>query len=308
MRSLLPDEKQQRNNHSLGRVYHGVAYRRSRTSDKSYSSVHFGNHWKANRQPGGTGQGIRQSGGCGKTIVSSEIAVIKHALKAVINQIGARRLIVTADRGFADVELAQLFESFNVEYVIRVKKSVKVFINGQWIAIGQMRFQGNARHRNFGKIRYCQSSPHRLYASMSRARDKQGKWGVWYLITNKPKSAKQTSREYQRRFSCELGFRDVKWEMGFAQAKIADVKAWSRMFALFAIALLVVLLLGTKLLGDGSKNAFNLMRRVASRRKDRWDLSIVSAILSLLNKDKSLFLHLSARLKFNLEVSLPNVS
>ncbi len=37
----------------------------------------------------------------------------------------------------------------------------------------------------------------------------------------------------------EEGFRDAKWYLGFAQARITEIAAWSRMFGLFVIALLV---------------------------------------------------------------------
>src|SRR5215470_13756016 len=49
-----------------------------------------------------------------------ERAVIKRVLNSVRAKIGRRRLIITADRGFADVDLARLFESFKVEFIIRV--------------------------------------------------------------------------------------------------------------------------------------------------------------------------------------------
>ena len=42
----------------------------------------------------------------------------------------------------------------------------------------------------------------------------------------------------QPRFGCEEGFRDAKWWLGFTKARIAHLKAWSRMFALFAMTLL----------------------------------------------------------------------
>jgi len=58
------------------------------------------------------------------------------------------------------------------------------------------------------------------------------------LVTNRPYPAAQAASEYGRRFSCEEGFRDAKWWLGFAKARMAQIKAWSRMFALFAIALL----------------------------------------------------------------------
>jgi hypothetical protein len=106
----------------------------------------------------------------------------------------------------------------------------------------------------------------------------------------------------------EVNFRDVKWELGFAQARITDIHAWSRLFALFALALLAVVSLAMKLLVPGGAKAVALLRRVASRRQGRWDLSWVSAMVALLKEDKSLFWYLSARLKFNLNARLAYVS
>jgi hypothetical protein len=237
-----------------------------------------------------------------------EMAVIKRVLKRVRGRIGRRRLIITADRGFADVDLARQLHYFKTKFIIRVKSSTKVFIRRQWRNLSKIRFEGNSRCRTIGRVYYCESSPERLYVTMSRARNKAGKWEIWYLISNQADSAKRTAQEYGKRFGCEEGFRDLKWEMGFAQARIKDVWAWSRMFALFAVALLVVMTLAVKLLINGSREAFELMRKVASRRKGRWDLSFVSAMTSLLKLDKSLFQHLSSRIKFNLEASLSNVS
>lgn len=139
---------------------------------------------------------------------------------------------------------------------------------------------------------------------MSRARNREGKWKVWYLLSNRWHRAKQAAGEYARRFGCEQGFRDVKWELGFSEAHLEDVQAWSPMFALFALALLVVVVLGMKLLMRGAKRAFELMRRVASRRKGGWNLSLVSAMVSLLKLDKSLFEHLSTQMKFSLDTTL----
>ena len=96
--------------------------------------------------------------------------------------------------------------------------------------------------------------------------------------------------------------------MGFAQARIKALKAWSRLFALFALALLVVVSLGIKLLGRGGPAALALLRRVASRRQGRWDLSLVSAMIELLQDDESLFAYLSASIKLDLEARLVYVS
>jgi hypothetical protein len=237
-----------------------------------------------------------------------EMAVIRRAMTRVQQAIGPRRVLVTADRGFADVALVDVLTALGVEFLIRVKGSTKVCVQGRWRQLHTLSFAGNARQRNLGRVAYCASTPHQLWVTRSRARDRHGKWGIWSLIANRPHRAKAAAAEYGRRFGCEQGFRDVKWELGFAQARIQDIHAWSRLFALFALALLVVVSLGIVLLVRGGAAAVALLRRVASRRRGRWDLSVVSAMVSLLQDDKSLFAHLSPRIKLDLEASLANVS
>ncbi len=237
-----------------------------------------------------------------------EMAVIRRVITRVQREIGKRRLIITADRGFADVALVDVLSALGVEFIIRVKGSTKVYFHGQWCNLNTVHFVANARQRNLGPLAYCESAPHRLWVSMSRARDAKGQWEVWYLISNRPRRAKATAAEYSRRFGCEEGFRDAKWELGFARARITDIKAWSRLFALFALALLVVVSLGVKLLLPGGPKAVALLRRVASRRHGRWDLSLVSAMVALLQDDKSLFAHLSSSITLDLNARLVYVS
>jgi hypothetical protein len=237
-----------------------------------------------------------------------EMAVIRRAVSRVQRAIGCRRIILTADRGFADVALVDVLTELGVEFVIRVKGSTKVCVQGRWRALGTLGFVGNARQRTLGRVPYCESTPHRLWVSLSRVRTMTGQWEQWYLISNRWRRAQATAIEYGRRFGCEQGFRDAKWELGFAQARVQQITAWSRLFALFALALLVVVSLGVKLLGGGGPGAVALLRRVASRRRGRWDLSLVSAMVALLHTDHSLFTHLSPRITLDLEASLANVS
>jgi hypothetical protein len=69
---------------------------------------------------------------------------------------------------------------------------------------------------------------------------------------------------------------------------MAQLNAWSRMFALFARALLVMTRLGsTRLLAQGQR-AKDLLRRVVSRRRGRCELGLVSAMGSLLQRDQTL--------------------
>ena len=116
------------------------------------------------------------------------------------------------------------------------------------------------------------------------------------------------AREYGHRFCCEEGFRDAKWYLGFAESRVKEIDAWSRLFALFAIALLVLTVLGTSLLIRGGPQAAQLLRRVASRRSNRCELSLIAAVVALVQQDRSLLAALSPRTKLDLEATLSNVS
>ena len=237
-----------------------------------------------------------------------EGAVIRRAITQVAQVVGQRRLIVTADRGFADVGLFKLLEQLRVRFIIRVKAGTNGAFEGRWCRLSQIPFRGNERHRSLGALFYCESDPQRLWISKSRARDSKGQWGIWHLVSNHPYDAKAAAAEYGRRFGCEEGFRDAKWWLGFAKARIHQIKAWCRMFALFAMALLVIVTLGSALLLVQGPLAMSLLRRVVSRRRGRCELGLVSAMVSLLQRDSSLYEALAPHTKLKLERALENVS
>jgi hypothetical protein len=91
-------------------------------------------------------------------------------------------------------------------------------------------------------------------------------------------------------------------------ARVKEIEAWSRLFAMFAIALLVLTTLGMTFLIRGGPGAKQLLRRVASRRRGRCELSLVAAIIALAQQERSLFVALSPHTKLNLEATLSNVS
>ena len=237
-----------------------------------------------------------------------ELAVIRRAVTRVIRKVGRRRVRVTADRGFADVALFTLLSDLGVAFVIRVKKSTKICIAGVWRRLDTLRFAGNTRRRSLGRLRYCAGNPQPLWVTMSRKRDRHGKWGIWYVVANRPYTAEQAVAEYAHRPGCEAGFRDAKWWLGFAQARIKQITAWSRLFAWVAIALLIVVTRASRLLLRPGAQASALLRRVASRRRGRCELSLVSAMITLLHQEPGLYDHLVPRLKLRLEGDLANVS
>jgi hypothetical protein len=217
-----------------------------------------------------------------------ERAVIKRAFKLIFQYVQRRRIRLTADRGFADEPLFALLQQLQVRFVIRVKAGVKVCRHRRWYKLNRFTFHGNRRQHTLGRLLYCQRSPRRLWVHQSRARNKKGKWETWSLVSNFARTARQAAAEYARRFGCEEGFRDAKWYLGFKKARVRDINAWSRLFALFALALLILVTLGTFWLLPGDRTAKRLLQRVVSRRRSRCELSLVTAMLSLLRKDRGL--------------------
>ena len=238
-----------------------------------------------------------------------ELAVIKRAFQLLTKVVAVRRLIVTADRGFADQELFQTLQTLGLRFIIRVKGSTKILWGGQWQKLSTFKFVGHSKRRVLGWVEYCQSAPQRGWLTMSRQRDKEGKWQIWYLFGNEAVSATAQSGAYAQRFTCEEGFRDAKWYLGFKESRIACIKAWSRLFALFAMALLLLTTLGTFIFLQGPLHlARHHLRKVASRRNGRCELSLISATLALLHQDWDWLSCLLPMTKFNLLRTLDNVS
>jgi hypothetical protein len=237
-----------------------------------------------------------------------ELAVLRRAVGRVAQAVGKRCVMVTADRGLADVALFALLSPLGVTFIIRVKAGTNVYCQGKWCKLGKLGFRGNEHHRSFGALAYGESGPQRLWVSKSRARDAKGNWGLWHVVSNRSYAAHAAAQEYGRRFGSEAGFRDAKWWLGCAKARIPQLKAWSRMFALFAIALLVMTSLGSRLFLAQGHRAQVLLRRVASRRRGRCEVGLVSAMVRLLQQDKTLYDALSLHVKLKLEATLANVS
>ena len=198
-----------------------------------------------------------------------ELAVSRRAVGRVAQAVGKHRVILTADRGFADVALLTVLSQLGITCIIRVKAGTNVSFQGQWCKLGKRGLRGNERHRSVGALASCERCPQRLGVSKSRARDAKGNWGIGHVVSHRPSAANAAAHAYGRRFGCEAGLRDAQWWLGFAKARMAQIKAWSRMFALFAIALLVMTSLGSRLLLAQGQGAKALLRRVASRRRGR---------------------------------------
>jgi Transposase DDE domain len=231
-----------------------------------------------------------------------EHAFVRHGVAQELGNVARERLLLTADRGFCQGELLALLARLQVPFVLRLPAHVTVCLNQQWQKLGHLFRKGTTRRRALGHLWCLRSNPQRCWVAQARARNKKGRWEYWHLVSNRSLSALTMAHEYARRFGCEEGFREAKQALGFAQARIADVEAWARMFALVAAALLVLTQLGTHLLRHPQRQTW--LRHVRSRRRIRSELSVIAVVCHLLDHVAALWTLLTPHTKLNLEAAL----
>lgn len=231
-----------------------------------------------------------------------EQTFVDQLVGTVLSGLARERLLVTADRGFCTGDFLALLDSWGVPFVLRLTANVTVCLDQQWQKLGSVQMRSNTRRRALGRLWIMRSKPRRYWLAQTRARNKKGRWEYWHLVSNRSLSAVTMAWEYARRFSCEEGFRDAKRLLGFAAARIAELLAWARMFALVAAALLVLAQLGTHLLRHPQRQAW--LRQVRSRRRARSEVSVVSVVCQLLDHVPSLWERLNPYAKLNLEAAL----
>lgn len=231
-----------------------------------------------------------------------ERELVTTLVTEVLASVSRRRLLLLADRGFADVDFFAFLDELGVAFLIRTKSSVKVFVEDRWQRLECLRWRKNLRRRALGRLWYNASDPRRYFVSQSRTRNKQSRWETWHLIGNRPLSAQLAAAEYARRMCGEEGFRDAKRLLGFADAQIADLQAWCRMFALVALAM--ALLYGVAMHWLAQPKWRSWLRLITSRRCSRREVSLLFATLMLLFKDQCFAQWLDLPPKFNLEAHL----
>ena len=192
--------------------------------------------------------------------------------------------------------------------MIRVKCSTLIWLKGEWKSLQSIELKADGEKWKIGKASYCRSDAESLEIAVSCVKATDEGKDRWYLVSNMKWSAEKMVAEYRRRFWCEEGFRDVKWTLGFAKARIKEIKAWTRMFSLHAIAMLVLSSVESEVLLKNKKKGVAQMRKVASRQQGGWSISLINATIKLLKQDKSLYNCLNPFVKLNLCNILQNVS
>ena len=237
-----------------------------------------------------------------------ERAMLKRVLKRIKEVVGKRRIILTADRGFADVATFRLLKREKIAFVIRVKCNTLICLKGAWKSLKSIELKADGEKKKMSQVRYCKSAEEKLEMTIScvKATDEAG--DRWYLVSNMKWSAEKMTQEYRCRFWIEEGFRDIKWSLGFAKAHIKEIRAWTRMFGLHALAMLVLASVESEILLKNEKQGAEKMREVASRRKGGWSISLLNATIKLLKRDKSLYNCLNPFIKLKLCHTLQNMS
>jgi hypothetical protein len=87
----------------------------------------------------------------------------------VLSEVARRRLVLTADRWFAGVDLLDLLNEFGVSYVIRTKSSYKVRVGSSWCRLDSLKWTKNWRRRAWGRMWYVQGDPRQVYPVQARA-------------------------------------------------------------------------------------------------------------------------------------------
>jgi DDE family transposase len=231
-----------------------------------------------------------------------ELAFLRQVVEQALGPVARERLLVTADRGFGDGTLLSELARLQVPFVLRLSANITVCLEQQWQKLGSLQMRHTTRRRALGRLWCLRSNPQHCWVTQARARNKKGRWEYWHLVSNRPFSAFTMAHEYARRFGCEEGFRDAKCTLGFAVARIAQIAAWARMFALVAAALLILAQWGTHLLTHPQRQTW--LRHVRSRRRTRSELSVITVMCHLLDQGIPLWALLTPHATLNLEAAL----
>ena len=231
-----------------------------------------------------------------------EVAFLRQVIEQELAPVARERVRVTADRGFGDGTILTELARLQVPFVLRLAAHITVCLDRQWQKLGRVQMRHTTRRRAWGRLWCLRSNPQRCWVTQARARNKKRRWEYWHLVSNRPLSAFTMAHEYARRFGCEEGCRDAKRTLGFAAARIAQIAAWARLFALVAAALLILTPWGTHLLTHPQRQIW--VQHGRSRRRARSELSVITVVCHLLDQGLPLWSLLTPHAKLNLEATL----
>lgn len=186
-------------------------------------------------------------------IKDSQNLIEERLLARLINLIqdadAAKKLLVTADRGFGRATLFQFLQKKAVLFVIRVKGDVTITTNkGKRILL---RTRGKTLKENkpvwYEKISYRgdgKVTGVNLACVVAPPKDEGAELDPWFLVTNLRKKETAIQR-YHDRFHIEEWFKDMKHPLGIAKLQIRNLMRVRRLLWVCTIAYGITMLIGT---------------------------------------------------------------
>jgi hypothetical protein len=175
----------------------------------------------------------------------------------------AVELVIVADRGFARASLFRTLKRAGISFIIRVRRDVHV-THGRGSGSLDNRRISPGRTRDFEDALYSDSSRVNVRCIITWGIGKDGSVpkAPWYLATNIRREqlpAADIAAGYRKRMRIEHAFRDQKsMRFGFQlrSVRLTTVDRYDRLFAIAAIAMLLLATLGAYVEHHGLHRGF----------------------------------------------------
>lgn len=186
-------------------------------------------------------------------IKDSQNAIEERLLARLINLVEqanpAKKLLVTADRGFGRATLFQFLQKKAVLFVIRVKGDVTITTNkgkrillrirGKMLKDNKPVWYADISYRGDGKVTGVN-----LACVVAPPKEEGADPDPWFLVTNLRKKETAIQR-YHDRFHIEEWFKDMKHQLGIARLQTRNLMRVRRLLWVSSIAYGITMLIGT---------------------------------------------------------------
>lgn len=186
-------------------------------------------------------------------IKDSQNAIEERLLARLINLVrqanSAKKLLVTADRGFGRATLFQFLQKKQILFVIRVKGDVTITTKkgkrylpgsiGKKLKQNKPVWYEKITCRGDGKVTGINPA-----CVVAPPKEKGAEPDPWFLITNLRKKETAIQR-YHDRFHIEEWFKDMKHQLGIAKLQTRNLMRVRRLLWVSAVAYGITMLIGT---------------------------------------------------------------
>lgn len=180
---------------------------------------------------------------------NSNLTAQQQVLRKALRALSAYNVVVLGDREFCSVDLAKWLGQQQAYFCLRQKKSTQIQSDGEeWIALGQLGLTPGTRCF-FNQITVTESKgfgPVQVAGKWKRRYDGFAPDEPWFILTNLD-TLEAAILAYQKRFSIEEMFRDLKSGGYSLENTCVDGKRFMTTVLLIAIAYLCSTFQGQRL-------------------------------------------------------------